>query len=140
LTTRRGLPGSSLLGFPAILPGKKVAVGARWELSERELLLQRDSGAKGVFRLEKITALEGEPCALIRGKITEPSETTSPTWKCELYFSLKRRMPVSGSVKYHSNSRQETWKVKVPKPGSEKSRNPEKGEKEDSAGVKKGEF
>jgi hypothetical protein len=116
------LPGSILLGFTASLPGKEVPEGASWPWTGELIRHFYRANTEGCFTFVKVVEFDGEPCAKIVGKAGRHAEDAKPPLLCELYFSLKRKIPVSGSLSFDSSSRVEKWQVKVKDPAKKKTR------------------
>jgi hypothetical protein len=136
LTTQRGLLGSALLGFPAVLPGKKVSVGAVWSWKGDLLNIHKCDKLLAMFTFKAIVDHKGERCAHITGKVQGWPFKAPPTCTCELFFSLERRMPVTSTLKFTSSSRDQTVQIKVRKPGGKAPVDAKKGEE---SGTKEGE-
>ena len=105
--------GSSLLGFCAALPGKKVPVGAVWTLVGNLLDIHRCDNLLASFTFEGVEEFEGERCARITGRMTGWPFEKPPEFSCELRFSLERRMPVLSTLHFKSSSREERITVRA---------------------------
>ncbi|MHC4599650.1 MAG: hypothetical protein ACYS47_11645 [Planctomycetota bacterium] len=96
-------------------------MGATWPWEGDLVKNFWSSKVKGTFTFKEVVEHEGELCARITGRVGGKPEGEAPL-RCELLFSMKRKMPVSGSLTFVSKIRQESWKVKVADPAKKKPR------------------
>ena len=97
-----------MIGFCAILPGKKVTIGTTWEW-QGDLLNTAGCGQLvAKFTLTDIVKHEGKKAARITGKIEDGwPEGLKPKATCELLVSLADGVPLKASFDYESKTRTE---------------------------------
>lgn len=101
------------MGFAAIVAGKEVAVGDTWEW-RGDLLNIKDCGDLiGTFKLAEIADHDGERCARVTGSISNWPAGVAPEFRCELWFSLARGLPVASTFVLRSARRTEIVKTKL---------------------------
>lgn len=105
--------GSTLLGFCAILPGKKVPVGATWRWKGDLLNIGGCGSLVAEFRLAEIFDHDGKRAARITGTVPEGWPGAVPNVRCELVYLIDEQLPVKGSYHYESKSRKETLRTEA---------------------------
>ena len=103
--------GSTLLGFCAILPGKKVAVGDTWNWKGDLLNISGGGNLEAEFKLASIVNLNGKQAARITGTIPKGWPKTASDVKCELLYLIDTGVPVKASYTYRSKSRTVTLRT-----------------------------
>ena len=103
--------GSTLLGFCAILPGKKVAVGDTWHWKGDLLNIGGCGNLEAEFKLAGIVDHDGKKAARITGTIPKGWPKTGSDVKCELLYLLDTGVPVRASYTYKSKSRSVTLRT-----------------------------
>ena len=103
--------GSTLLGFCAILPGKKVAVGDTWHWKGDLLNIGGGDSLEAEFKLAGIVDHNGKKAARITGTIPKGWPKTRSDVKCELLYLMDTGVPVQASYTYKSKSRSVTLRT-----------------------------
>lgn len=94
-----------LLGFCAILPGKKVAVGDTWHWKGNLLNIGGCGNLEAEFKLAGIVDHDGKRAARITGTIPKGWPKTRSDVRCELLYLIDTGLPVRASYTYKSKSR-----------------------------------
>jgi hypothetical protein len=103
------------MGFAALVPGGEVAVGDTWQWQGDLLNIQDCGDLRATFKLAELVEHEGERCARITGTMSNWPTGHAPSFRCELFFSLARGLPVSATVEYKSSARTETIRTHLEK-------------------------
>ncbi len=103
--------GSTLLGFCAILPGKKVAVGDTWHWKGNLLNIGGCDSLEAEFKLVAVVDHNGKKAAKITGTIPKGWPKTASDVKCELLYLIDTGVPVKASYTYKSKSRTVTLRT-----------------------------
>ncbi len=101
--------GSTLLGFSAILPGHKVAVGDTWKWKGDLLNIYKGDNLVAEFRLEEIRNKgdEGDDQQVrISCRIDEGWHDVVPKVRGHLIYSPKLGLPLSSQFDYKSKRRE----------------------------------
>ena len=96
------------MGFAAILPGKRVAVGATWKWQGDLLNTSGGQNITGTFRLAEVVEHDGELIARITGTVNKGWQNQAPDVRVELRYSIDRGVPVSSKYRYRSERRTTT--------------------------------
>lgn len=94
--------GSTLLGFCAILPGRKVTLGDTWKWKGDLLNVAGGGNLVGTFKLESVD----DQKVRISCRIDEGWKNTVPKVRGQLSYSRKLGLPLSSRYDYKSKKRE----------------------------------
>ncbi len=100
------MPGSTLLGFSAILPGHEVGVGDTWKWKGDLLNIYQCDNLVAKFQLDEVQKKNDDEQVRISCKIDKGWHDVIPEVRAHLIYSRKLGVPLSSRYDYKSKTRE----------------------------------